>query len=121
MMASSMSTSDTRLFSDKNIAYLFTYDFREAFRQGTRGLTYDAQLVYRDWGFPLSSIKTPIEVFHGTDDRWVPFSFSVYLSKQAPHVRLHPLEGEGHFCHLVFGEKLMRKVKEISECRQLIN
>ena len=113
MMSSSMCASDSLLFEQPELQYLFMRDFQELFRQGSKGPSYDAQLVYKDWGFKLSDIKTHIEVFHGTDDKWVPFVFSEYLLKTAADVRLNPIKGEGHFYNLVYGEKLMSKIKKL--------
>jgi pimeloyl-ACP methyl ester carboxylesterase len=113
MMSSSMCASDGLLFEHPDLQYLFMRDFQELFRQGAKGPSYDAQLVYRDWGFRLEDIKTHIEVFHGTDDKWVPFVFSEYLAKTAADVRLNPIKGEGHFCHLVYADNLMSTIRKL--------
>ncbi|GBG59338.1 hypothetical protein CBR_g32350 [Chara braunii] len=39
----------------------------------------------------------PVHVFHGTDDRHVPYDYSAYIKRTLPAVQLHTLEGHGHF------------------------
>ncbi len=113
MMSSSMCASDARLFSDPNLQYLFMRDFQELFRRGSKGPAYDAQLVYKDWGFDLADIKTRIEIFHGTEDKWVPIIFSEYLAKKAPCATLHSVQNEGHFYHLVYAQELLQKISRL--------
>ena len=114
MMASSMCPADAQLFTDPNLQYLFMRDFQELFKNGSAGPAYDAQLVYMDWGFDLADIALPIEIFHGTADKWVPIMFSEYLTKVNKNARLHPIENEGHFCHLVHAENLFNKITELT-------
>lgn len=97
MFSSSLCQSDREMFTDKNLQFLFNYDFIRFFSQGTRGAAYDAMTVYKPWGFQLSGINIPIDVFHGTDDRFVPLSFSLHLQEQAPEVTITKTEGKGHF------------------------
>jgi pimeloyl-ACP methyl ester carboxylesterase len=113
MFNSSLCPADRRIFERRDFQYLFMHDFQTLFRQGSKGPAYDAQTVYRPWGFDLAEIAVPIEVFHGTADRFVPVSFSQYLARGARHVRLNLLEGEGHFHHVVRGDRLLKKVKEL--------
>ncbi len=114
MMSSSMCASDARLFANPNLQYLFMRDFQELFRHGSKGPAYDAQLVYKDWGFDLADIKTRIEIFHGTEDKWVPIKFSEHLEKKAPLATLHPVQNQGHFYHLVYAHELLQKISRLS-------
>jgi len=34
-------------------------------RNGSKGPAYDAQTIYKEWGFDLSDIEVHIEVFQG--------------------------------------------------------
>jgi len=114
MSASSMCPADAQLFTDPNLQYLFMRDFQELFRSGSSGPAYDAQLVYFDWGFDLADITIPIEIFHGTADKWVPLMFSEYLAQVNPNARLHPIENEGHFYHLVHAENLFSEIAKLT-------
>lgn len=84
-----------------NFVPALTYSLKEAFRQGAAGPSDDAIAIYKDWGFSLNEVEFPIIIAHGTADKHVPFSFAEYMHSQLPHSMLVPLEGEGHYTHLV--------------------
>jgi pimeloyl-ACP methyl ester carboxylesterase len=114
LFASSLCPADKALFAIPELQYVIMRDFQEFFRQGSRAAAYDAQVVYKDWGFALADVATHIEVYQGADDRFVPPRFSEYLARTAPDVRLTLLEGEGHFCHLADGDKTLARVAELT-------
>ncbi|MCK9555769.1 alpha/beta hydrolase [bacterium] len=113
MFDSSLCPADKEIFKMADFQYLLMRDFQELFRHGSKGPAYDAQTVYKQWGFNLSDIGIHIEVFQGSSDKFVPAMFSEYLAKTAKDVRLNILEGQGHFCHLAYGYRMLKKVKEI--------
>lgn len=113
MFDSSLCPSDKDIFKRSDFQYLFVRDFQELFRHGPKGPAYDAQTVYKDWGFRLSDIAIHIEVFQGTADLFVPPTFSEYLARTAKNVRLNLLEGQGHFYHLAHGYQMLKKVREL--------
>jgi len=60
----------------------------------------DMAILGADWGFRLEDIKVPVQVWHGTEDRNVPFSQGEYQARTIPDATLHRLLGEGHlFLH----------------------
>lgn len=110
MMQSSMCKADMELFQNKNLQYLFMRDFQELFRQGSKGAALDAQLIYHPWGFDLREIKCHVEIRQGSDDRWIPPSFSLYLANTLPDAKLHIIEGQGHFYHMAHAEKTLGEI-----------
>ncbi|MGF1473368.1 MAG: alpha/beta fold hydrolase [Rubrobacteraceae bacterium] len=96
-LSSSMGASDKRVVEDPAIAAFLRDDVREAFRHGARGPARDALLQYGDWGFRPEEIRFPIHLFHGTDDRFAPYSFAEYKARSIPGIELHTYPGEGHF------------------------
>ncbi len=113
MFASSLCDADKTIFARADFQYLFMRDFQELFRHGSKGPAYDAQTVYKDWGFNLSDIKIHIEVFQGTADLFVPMKFSEILKKTAKNVRLNLAKDQGHFYNIAYGYQLLSKVKEL--------
>ncbi len=113
MFDSSLCPADKMLFGLPDFQYLFMRDFQELYRFGSQGPAYDAQTVYKSWGFNLSEIETHIEVFQGTSDKFIPPKFSEYLARNVKSVRLNLLEGQGHFYHLAYGYKMLKKVAEL--------
>jgi hypothetical protein len=113
MFASSLCDADKAIFDRPDFQYLFMRDFQELFRHGSKGPAYDAQTVYKDWGFNLSDIKIHIEVFQGTADLFIPMEFSNFLEKSAKNVRLNLAKDQGHFYNVAYGYQLLNKVKEL--------
>lgn len=112
MMQSSMCKSDMELFQDKDLQYLFMRDFQELFRQGSKGPSLDAQLIYHPWGFDVRDIKCHVDIRQGSEDRWIPPSFSRYLSNTLPDAKLFMIEGQGHFYHMVYAEETLKMIGE---------
>jgi pimeloyl-ACP methyl ester carboxylesterase len=113
MFDSSLCPADKELFELPDLQYLFMRDFQELFRHGAEGPAYDAQTVYKEWGFNLADIAIHLEVYQGREDIFIPQQFSEYLANTAKDVRLNFIEGQGHFYHLVFGDQLLKKVKDL--------
>jgi len=118
MFASSLCDTDKAIFELPEFQYLFMRDFQELFRHGSKGPAYDAQTVYKEWGFDLSDIDIHIEVFQGTKDMFIPTMFSEFLKKTAKNVRINRVEGQGHFCHVAYGYQMLGKVKELFYSKQ---
>ncbi|MDD5681288.1 MAG: alpha/beta hydrolase [Candidatus Omnitrophica bacterium] len=112
MMQSSMCKADLELFQNKDLQYLFMRDFQELFRQGSKGPSLDAQLVYHPWGFDLRGIKCHVEIRQGSEDRWIPPSFSRYLAGVLPDAKLHMIEEQGHFYHMVYAEEALKMIND---------
>ena len=57
----------------------------------------DALLKYRlDTRSRIADIACPIDIYHGTGDRLIPYEMAEELAGLNPRVALHPLEGLGH-------------------------
>ncbi|WFN34517.1 hypothetical protein L1S32_11860 [Methanogenium sp. S4BF] len=69
---------------------------REAFRQGSRGVTTDATVHYVDGGVSIAEIPCRLHVFHGTEDPLVPVAYGHHIAEHAPPCELHLPGGEGH-------------------------
>lgn len=49
-----------------------------------------------DWGFDLTSIAVPVQLWHGRDDKFVPFQHGEWLARQIPGVDAHLTDADGH-------------------------
>lgn len=59
---------------------------------------YDDDLTEtKPWGFDPTAIQTPVAVWHGGQDRFVPFAHGEWLAANIPHARPHLIAEEGHF------------------------
>lgn len=68
---------------------------RRALSHGVAGWRDDALAAVHDWGFDLGTIATPTLIWHGGQDRMVPFEHGRWLSEHIPGAvaRLHPDQG----------------------------
>jgi pimeloyl-ACP methyl ester carboxylesterase len=62
---------------------------------GSHGAADDCLATFRDWGFPLASIRQ-VTIWQGTEDQNVPPFHAEWLGDHLPKVELRILEGEGH-------------------------
>ena len=88
---------DQETLSEPRTRQSFLNLLHEAFRQGSRGVAWDATLIARTWGFPLREIRQPVDLWHGDADRNAPLAMGGYMAEQLPNSYLHILPGEGHF------------------------
>jgi pimeloyl-ACP methyl ester carboxylesterase len=107
-LGSSMSEADNELMSNEKIARFFAEDVEEAFRQGVRGPADDAIILYGKWGFGVEEVEVEVNLYHGEEDKFAPYSCAIYLDENLPCSKLHGYPGEGH----LFAMKLFDKVFE---------
>jgi pimeloyl-ACP methyl ester carboxylesterase len=76
-------------------------DMRASVSTGPWGWLDDDLECIRDWGFPPARITRPVTIWHGGEDRFVPFSHGEWLATHIPAATPRLLPGEGHFSLLV--------------------
>jgi pimeloyl-ACP methyl ester carboxylesterase len=83
------------------VASYFMEDIREAVRAGILGWRDDDLAMVRPWGFEPSEIRLPTQIWHGAQDRMVPFAHGRWLSTRVPRAEVHfdPLEGHITLLH----------------------
>jgi pimeloyl-ACP methyl ester carboxylesterase len=69
---------------------------RRALSRGTAGWFDDDIAFVTPWGFDLDAIAVPVSVWHGGDDRFVPYSHGEWLAAHVPGARVHLYDDEGH-------------------------
>lgn len=100
---------DRRVLLGSHLARVLAVSFREAFHQRGSGPARDAILYAQPWGFSLREIESPVFIWHGKEDRIVPWEMGTWLSKMVPRSGLRIVPGEGHF------SILMNRAREILE------
>jgi pimeloyl-ACP methyl ester carboxylesterase len=70
--------------------------FGEALRSGVGGVSQDASLYARPWGFRLQDITAEVHLWHGELDRNVLVSVGRYVADVIPNCRATFFEEEGH-------------------------
>jgi pimeloyl-ACP methyl ester carboxylesterase len=76
-------------------------DIAQSVSTGIWGWHDDDIAFVSPWGFDLDSIRTPVALWQGTEDRMVPFSHGEWLAANIPGVRAHLMQGHGHLSLVV--------------------
>jgi pimeloyl-ACP methyl ester carboxylesterase len=63
---------------------------------GDEGWWGDGIAHLRPWGFELSAITVPVQLWHGRHDQFVPFQQGEWLANQIPGVDAHLTDEDGH-------------------------
>lgn len=74
---------------------------RGAVRNGPFGWLDDDLAFVRDWGFALDSIRCPVTIWQGGEDRFVPFAHGEWLSEAVSGATARLLPEEGHLSIVV--------------------
>jgi pimeloyl-ACP methyl ester carboxylesterase len=77
-------------------AEMLAESFRRAVSKGVAGWLDDDLAFTRPWGFSLGSIRRPVAVWQGDQDRMVPFGHGAWLAERIPGARVHLQPEEGH-------------------------
>lgn len=94
-LAGLLSSVDAESLSP-TLADWLAVSFREGYRQGADGAVADNLQLVRPWGFEVGAIDVPVSVWHGHEDRFVPFSHGRWIAAAIPGARPHFREREGH-------------------------
>lgn len=93
----SVNDYDREILLRPEIESTFAEELAECFAQGSAGLAWDAELLYRRWAFDVSTIDRPVHVWQGLDDRLVPDPINKAVADRMPGAIWHPVAGAGHF------------------------
>jgi pimeloyl-ACP methyl ester carboxylesterase len=94
-LSSLLSDVDRAAFTGEVAAFLLEQR-REGSRPGISGGIDDSLATARPWGFELSSIRVPVQLWHGKQDKFVPFSHGEWLGAHLPRAERHLEPNEGH-------------------------
>ena len=92
-----LSDPDRRVVGDIAIRDLLMETYAEAVRDGGEGWIDDVVALRRPWQFDITSIKTPVLLWHGADDVFSPVSHTNWLAKEIPSATVVVESGATHF------------------------
>jgi pimeloyl-ACP methyl ester carboxylesterase len=90
-----LSDVDRAALTDALVDYVMASE-REGQRAGLAGGRDDSLAELAPWGFDLSAIRVPLQIWHGQHDKFVPFSQGEWLASHLPKADVHLESGEGH-------------------------
>jgi len=105
MWSSLLSEVDRRWMTEEMAEFLLG-SIKEGLKPGDDGMRDDNLSQVKPWGFELSTIRSPVQVWHGGQDSFVPFSHGQWIAARVPGVESHLLPNEGHL-------SLLRLVPEV--------
>jgi pimeloyl-ACP methyl ester carboxylesterase len=80
---------------------------RAGIEPGGDGWLDDDLVFVKPWGFDVAAIRVPVLVWHGEQDKFVPFEHGVWLSEHIPGVDARLTAEDGH---LTLGERRIPEV-----------
>ncbi|MDQ6819686.1 MAG: alpha/beta hydrolase [Actinomycetota bacterium] len=78
------------------LAQYFVDGWQSGLAPGSDGWWDDGVAELGPWGFELGSIRTPVLLCHGRQDRFVPFAHGEWLSRHIPGVQAELTDDDGH-------------------------
>jgi len=87
--------------------------FRRAVSGGIAGWRDDDLAFTRPWGFELKSIRVPVAIWHGAQDRMVPFAHGRWLAANIPGAQPRLLDDEGHISVLNHIDRILEDLVEL--------
>lgn len=92
-----LADGDRPIFEDESFRQMAKQNISEGWRQGALVPCREIEAwMSPSWGFDLKAIQTPVDLWHGEDDRHVPFQLGEGLAKYLPHARRFSRPGQGH-------------------------
>jgi pimeloyl-ACP methyl ester carboxylesterase len=105
-VAQAVNDYDQRILLQPEFATAFGESCAECFAQGSDGLVRDSELLYRRWAFDVATIRRPVHMWQGTDDRLVTPFINKTVAERMPGAVWHPVEEAGHFVAIGSGDEI---------------
>lgn len=91
-----VSESDRQLLLQFQAEALFQKDQLECLTSGGKAIATDLLTELVDWGFRLSQVSTPVLIYLGEQDPFVPINYARHLVKNLPNAELTLMPETGH-------------------------
>ncbi|MGO9955430.1 MAG: alpha/beta fold hydrolase [Solirubrobacteraceae bacterium] len=95
MLSSLLSPVDAAILSGALADYL-VQSARSGLAPGPEGWWDDGIAQLSPWGFELDLITTPVQIWHGRHDQFVPFGHGRWLATHVPGADAHLSDQDGH-------------------------
>jgi len=87
--------------------------YLDAIRMGPKGAAQEMAIFGQPWGFSLSEIRIPVQVWHGTEDVNVPVAIAERLCQEIPSAEALIFEGEGHVVGYTRAREIMQQIVQV--------
>jgi len=104
---------DARILSKPEVRDWFSQVEAESFRQGAKGVSWDAEIDYLGFGFKAKEINYPVHIFQGDQDNYVTHALQKKYASNMPQAVWHELPGRGHFFPVEMTAEITALAKEL--------
>ena len=94
-MQTLLTPTDTAVLTGELADHL-ARDAKDGLAPGIQGWWDDGWAHIQPWGFEVEAIRLPVMLWHGRQDRFVPFGHGEWLAKRIPAVDAHLTDEDGH-------------------------
>jgi pimeloyl-ACP methyl ester carboxylesterase len=88
---------DANVLRRSQVRSILCGSIHEAVQQGSDSILHEMLLYTLPWGFELSGISIPVQLWHGNADETVPILHGHALAELLPNCDTHFVDAEGHF------------------------
>ena len=92
-----LSSADQAALADAAVRHALLDSLHEAARQGAQAWVDDFSIYARPWGFDLSGVDVPVQLWHGGQDRVVVPAVAHRVAGALPRCHPHILPRDGHY------------------------
>ncbi|MBF0452682.1 MAG: alpha/beta hydrolase [Candidatus Magnetomorum sp.] len=96
LMAGNAPECDKNALKDETFNTIMIKAAQESLRTGSAGLSQDLIIYGNEWGFDLSDIHIPVNVWHGEMDTTLPVCFGKQFEEKIPDCTATYYSNEGH-------------------------
>jgi len=93
--SSLLTPTDTAALTPQLSSFLVS-SMKDGLAPGDQGWWDDACAHLKPWGFIVEDIQVAVQLWHGRQDRFVPFQHGEWLAEHIPGVDAHLTEDDGH-------------------------
>ena len=94
-MQTLLTPTDAAVMTGELAAHL-TQNTKDGLAPGIEGWWDDGWAMLHPWGFDVTAINKPVMLWHGRQDRFVPFQHGEWLAQRIPGVDAHLSDEDGH-------------------------
>lgn len=99
------------------LADVLAESFRRAVSTGITGWRDDDLAFARPWGFELRSMRVPVAIWQGNQDRMVPFDHGRWLAANVAGAQSRLLDDEGHLSLFNHIDRILEDLVELGTAR----
>jgi pimeloyl-ACP methyl ester carboxylesterase len=97
MMTKQFASVDRAILARANVRTVMQSEATRLSRTTGRAVAQDLEIFTVDWGFDLSAITVPVQIWQGDEDLSVPPAHARTMHEAIPGSVLHEIPGAGHF------------------------